>query len=65
MLLEIDWSVGEILKALDSAKVAGNTLIVFTSDNGPWLSYGNHAGSRGNLREGKGLNGKGASACRV
>jgi arylsulfatase len=54
VLLEIDWSVGEIMKALDTAKVADNTLVVFTSDNGPWLSYGNHAGSRGNLREGKG-----------
>jgi len=54
VLLEIDWSVGEIMKALDKAKVADNTLIVFTSDNGPWLSYGNHAGSKGPLREGKG-----------
>lgn len=54
VLLEIDWSVGEILKALDTAKVADRTLVVFTSDNGPWLSYGNHGGSRGSLREGKG-----------
>lgn len=51
---EIDWSVGEILKTLDEHKLAGNTLVVFTTDNGPWLSYGNHAGTAGKLREGKG-----------
>ena len=51
---EIDWSVGTILKALDDNKVAENTLVVFTSDNGPWLSYGNHGGSATPLREGKG-----------
>ena len=51
---EIDWSVGEILKALDSHKLADNTLVIFTSDNGPWLSYGNHGGSAGGQREGKG-----------
>jgi arylsulfatase A len=54
VIMEIDWSVGEILKALDDAKVADNTLVIFTCDNGPWLSYGNHAGSSGGLREGKG-----------
>ena len=51
---EIDWSVGEILKALDDHKLAENTLVIFTSDNGPWLSYGNQAGSTSGLREGKG-----------
>ena len=51
---EIDWSVGEILKALDESKLADNTLVLFTCDNGPWLSYGNHGGSAGGLREGKG-----------
>jgi arylsulfatase len=51
---EIDWSVGEILAALDRTGVASNTLVVFTSDNGPWLRFGNHAGSAGPLREGKG-----------
>jgi arylsulfatase len=51
---EIDGSVGAILKALDEHKLAGNTLVVYSSDNGPWLSYGNHAGSAGPLREGKG-----------
>jgi len=54
VMQEIDWSVGEILKTLDELQLADNTLVVFTSDNGPWLSYGNHAGSAGPLREGKG-----------
>jgi len=51
---EIDWSVGEIAGALDRLGLANDTLVIFTSDNGPWLSYGNHAGSAGPLREGKG-----------
>lgn len=51
---EIDWSVGQILKTLDELGLRENTLVIFTSDNGPWLSYGNHAGSAGPLREGKG-----------
>jgi len=51
---EIDDSVGRILAALDETGVAGDTLVIFTSDNGPWLSYGDHAGSAGPLREGKG-----------
>jgi arylsulfatase A-like enzyme len=54
VLMEIDWSVGEILAALERHKIDANTLVIFTSDNGPWLSYGNHAGSAGKLREGKG-----------
>jgi arylsulfatase len=54
VMMEIDWSVGEIMKALDEHKLADNTLVIFTCDNGPWLSYGNHAGSSGGLREGKG-----------
>jgi arylsulfatase A-like enzyme/predicted neuraminidase len=54
VIQEIDWSVGEILKALDEHKLADSTLVIFTSDNGPWLSYGNHGGSTGGLREGKG-----------
>jgi arylsulfatase A-like enzyme len=44
VIQEIDWSVGEIAKALKSAGVEDNTLVIFTSDNGPWTSYGNHAG---------------------
>lgn len=51
---EIDWSVGEVLNALEESELNQKTLVIFTSDNGPWLSYGNHAGSAGNLREGKG-----------
>jgi len=51
---EIDWSVGQILDALNRHGVDEKTLVIFTSDNGPWLSYGNHAGSAGPLREGKG-----------
>ncbi len=51
---EIDWSVGEVLKALKENGLDENTLVIFTSDNGPWLSYGTHSGSPGPLREGKG-----------
>ena len=51
---EIDGSVGEILKALQDQGVDRETLVLFTSDNGPWLSYGNHAGRTGGFREGKG-----------
>ena len=52
--MEVDWSVGEILAALKKNGVDDNTLVIYTSDNGPWLSYGNHAGNAGPLREGKG-----------
>lgn len=51
---EVDWSVGEILGALKKHNLDNDTLVIFTSDNGPWLSYGEHAGSSGPLREGKG-----------
>lgn len=44
VIMEIDWSVGEILKTLKSSGLEDNTLVIFTSDNGPWTSYGNHAG---------------------
>ena len=54
VIQEIDWSVGEILKALKKHKLDRRTIVMFASDNGPWLSYGNHAGSAGGLREGKG-----------
>ena len=54
VVMEIDWSVGQILAAVKRAGVDDNTLVVFTSDNGPWLSYGDHAGSSGQYREGKG-----------
>jgi arylsulfatase A len=51
---EIDWSVGRIMRELDEQGLAEETLVIFTSDNGPWLSYGEHAGNAGPLREGKG-----------
>jgi arylsulfatase A-like enzyme len=54
VMMEIDWSVGEIMKALEKSGTSNNTLVIFTSDNGPWLNFGNHAGSAGGLREGKG-----------
>jgi len=53
VMAEIDWSTGRILDAVKRAKLDNDTLVIFTSDNGPWLSYGNHAGSAGPLREGK------------
>ncbi|MAT46480.1 MAG: arylsulfatase [Verrucomicrobiaceae bacterium] len=54
VIMEIDWSVGEILSSLRKHGIDRNTMVLFTSDNGPWLSYGNHAGSAHPLREGKG-----------
>ena len=54
VIREIDDSVGQILSALESHGILDETLVIFTSDNGPWLSYGDHAGSTGGLREGKG-----------
>jgi len=51
---ELDWSVGQILKTLGELKLAENTLVLFTSDNGPWLIKKLHGGSAGLLREGKG-----------
>jgi len=58
---EIDWSVGQILEALKRNGLDKNTWVIFTSDNGPWLSYGDHAGSTGPLREGKGTNWEGGT----
>ena len=54
VIMEIDWSVGQILQKLRKEGLDENTLVVVTSDNGPWINYGNHAGSTGGLREGKG-----------
>ncbi|NKB33872.1 MAG: sulfatase-like hydrolase/transferase [Pseudomonadales bacterium] len=54
VIREIDWSLGEIVKTLDEHGIADDTLLIFTSDNGPWLSYGNHSGSALPFREGKG-----------
>jgi arylsulfatase A len=54
VMMELDWSVGEILSTLQRFGLENNTLVLFTSDNGPWISYGDHAGSSGPLREAKG-----------
>ena len=54
VVMEVDWSVGQILDALQRNGIDDQTLVIFTTDNGPWLNYGNHAGSAGPLREGKG-----------
>ena len=51
---EIDWSVGEVLAALERNALTENTLVVFSSDNGPWLVMGDDGGSNGDLRNGKG-----------
>jgi arylsulfatase len=56
---EIDWSVGQILGALAQHGLDERTLVIFTSDNGPWLSYGDHCGTAGPLREGKGTSWEG------
>ncbi len=51
---ELDWSVGQVLDALRKNGLAENTLVIFSSDNGPWLPFLDHGGSAGLLREGKG-----------
>lgn len=54
VILEIDWSVGQIMEALKRHDLIENTLVIFSSDNGPWLIKGDHSGHTGPLREGKG-----------
>jgi arylsulfatase A-like enzyme len=44
VMMEVDWSVGEILKTLAKHELEDHTLVIFTSDNGPWLNFGAHAG---------------------
>ena len=51
---EIDWSVGQILETLRRNELAENTIVWFTSDNGPWLTFNTHGGSAGLLKDGKG-----------
>ncbi len=51
---ELDWSVGQVLDAVRAQGLAKRTLVVFSSDNGPWLIFNHHGGSAGPLREGKG-----------
>ncbi len=50
---ELDWSVGQIISKLEELNLLENTLIIFSSDNGPWLVMEDHSGSAGILREGK------------
>ena len=50
---EVDWSVGRVLETLRSLKLSDRTVVLFTSDNGPWLSHGKDAGSAGPLTGGK------------
>jgi arylsulfatase len=61
VIMEIDWSVGQVLSTLETNGLTDNTLVIFTSDNGPWLGYGDHAGSAKPLREGKGTNWEGGT----
>lgn len=53
VIMEIDWSVGQIMKTLKKLKLRDNTIVIFTSDNGPWIAAGEHGGSARPLREGK------------
>ena len=53
VMMEIDWSVGQVMNALKETGQSDNTLIILTSDNGPWVSYGNHSGKTP-FREAKG-----------
>jgi arylsulfatase A-like enzyme len=64
VLLEVDWSVGQITTALRECGIDKNTVVILTSDNGPWISYGNHAGITP-FREAKGTSFDGGvrSAC--
>lgn len=55
VIMELDWAVGEVMAELKKQGLDDNTLVIFTSDNGPWLNYGTHAGSSGGFREGKGV----------
>ena len=54
VIQEIDWSVGQVMKTLEELELAENTLLMFSSDNGPWLTFQTHGGSAGPLRAGKG-----------
>lgn len=53
-LADLDHAVGAVMRTLREKKVDQETLVIFTSDNGPWLNFGRHAGSAGPFREGKG-----------
>ena len=53
VLTEIDWSVGQILDSLERNQLSDRSLVIFSSDNGPWKLFGDHGGSAGPLRESK------------
>jgi arylsulfatase A-like enzyme len=53
VIMELDWSIGQVMKALDDNHLADNTILIVASDNGPWLNFGDNAGSSGGFREGK------------
>lgn len=53
VIMELDWSIGQVLDALDAEKIADNTIVIVISDNGPWMHFGDNAGSSGGFREGK------------
>ena len=61
VIMEIDWSTGEIVRTIEELGLTENTLVIFTSDNGPWFNFGDHAGSSGGLREGKGASFEGGN----
>jgi arylsulfatase A len=54
VIQELDWSTGQVVEKLRELDLLENTLIIFSSDNGPWLAMGDHGGSSGQLRDGKG-----------
>lgn len=54
VIQEVDANVGRIIQKIEELKLDKKTLIIFTSDNGPWFNFGNHAGNTGGFREGKG-----------
>ena len=59
VIMEIDWSLGEIINKLKKLKLEENTLLIVASDNGPWLPFGNHGGITNGLRESKGTSWEG------
>ena len=64
VMMEIDWSMGQLMDTLDEHGLADNTIVIFTSDNGPWISYGNHAGvTPYREAKGTGFDGGTRSAC--
>ncbi|QXD25596.1 sulfatase [Opitutia bacterium ISCC 51] len=61
VVMELDWSVGEVIKSLENHGIREDTLVIFTTDNGHWASYGDHAGSAGIYRGFKHTNWEGGN----